>query len=113
MRPMYYAVGKTNRIAYELGANPFSCLLNKKFTSQEDLATTLTTYFVDCLFPNKCLQEETYLGLISSNLWSIDSEFEVVIDSALGVDYLNILIADSRFNDDRSFVGTLLSDHLA
>jgi hypothetical protein len=112
MGTLYYAVGKNNRQAMELGKCSFDFLLRRKFDDFETLCMNLKTHFTENFYSEECL-ESRYIRTVAHKLLSIDNEFEVVYDGASSKAYEGVVIVSSRYSDDTSSLGELLSSRLS
>lgn len=114
MGTLYYAVGKNNRQAIELGKGWHwpQCLTGKKFDEGKLYQALIGHYTEEAFVTVEDLDLSYIRGLVSKFL-SIDNEFEVVSEHDGGSKYLYVLITDTVYTDDRTYVGHLLSDHLS
>ncbi len=111
MGTLYYAVGKNNRQAVELGKDSFECLLDTKF-DEPTLVKALIRHFEEGFYlPGTC--DLDYVKEVARRLLSIDTEFEVVSEHEGSRNYEGIVITQSRYTEGRTFVGDTLSSHLS
>ncbi len=116
MGTLYYAVGKNNRQAIELGKGWHwpECLTGKKF-DEGRLYQALTDHYTEEAFVSISIEDldlKYIKGLVSKFL-AIDTEFEVVSEHDSSSKYLGVVITDTVYIDDRTYVGHFLSDHLS
>ncbi len=114
MGTLYYAVGKNNRQAMELGKGGHwpECLTGKKFDVDSLYQTLIEHYSEQAFVAVEDLDLDYIRGLVTKFI-GIDNEFEVVSEHDGGSEYLYVLITDTVYTDDRTYIGHLLSDHLS
>jgi hypothetical protein len=110
MGTLYYAVGKNNRQAIELGKSCFDFLLDKKW-DEPSLVKALAGHFTEGPYASR-RQIPDYAKEVAAKLLSIDTEFEVVSEHHYASPYEGVMITQSRFRE-RTCVGETLSSHLS